>query len=185
MTSEKRHEQNKQLILATIECINKDGIEKTSIRNIATKAGVNSSAISYYFGSRNQLISKALEITMDNAFNIDDAKILDSDDYHIVLKKILMDWERGAKRYPGITKAHFDDLINDRIQGKTISKRVNRFIDDVYTILLFHGLEDSHENFMKLKLIFNGFTNYLLMPQIINYKSHKDDNVIESLVSMI
>ena len=52
----------KQAILdAAIELIREKSIDKISIRDIATKAGTNSAGISYYFGSRENLISESMK----------------------------------------------------------------------------------------------------------------------------
>jgi Transcriptional regulator len=56
-----QHANTKQAILdATINLISSKSIDKISIREIAAKAGSNSACISYYFGSKDDLIRECM-----------------------------------------------------------------------------------------------------------------------------
>ena len=87
----KREETKSKIILSTIECIEKFGIKDTTTRNISQLAGVNVSAISYYFQGRENLINIVYEKTLENAFSLDDISIDKNDEYKTVLRKILKD----------------------------------------------------------------------------------------------
>ena len=52
------------IVLATIDCINENGIEHLTTRMIAEKAGANIASINYYFRTKENLVNQALEITI-------------------------------------------------------------------------------------------------------------------------
>ena len=96
MASEKRQDIKNRIIGATIECIEKYGLNGATIRNIGDVADVNSSAISYYFGGRDKLLEIVWHITLENGFDLTDKGIKPSDDYMTVIKKILLETCEGA-----------------------------------------------------------------------------------------
>ncbi len=183
MKNEKRRKTKQEIIQAAITCINEHGLNNTTIRKIAQVAGVNSAAISYYFGSREELLTKAMEIALDNAFDFGGFQYMENDDYKTILKIILKDWKRGAAAYPGIFHAHFDDIINKRIDNNITLERINDFIDKVYQVITKHGLEETDLNFKKLKLIFGAFISTLIMPAAA-YPINDNDE-IEVLAEML
>ena len=164
MVNDKRQKTKEAILQATIECVNEEGLNGATIRKIAEYAGVNSSAISYYFGSRDALIEKVMEKTLDNAFDFNDFTFEDDEEYKQVLKEILEHWKGGALNYPGITHAHFNDIINKHTGSEATLKRVNRFIDKTYELLTQHGLSETKLNYKKLKLIFSAFIATILIP---------------------
>jgi len=184
MANDKRKKAQDDIITAAIDCISELGISDTTVRSIANKANVNPAAISYYFGSRDELIAIALKITLDNAFDLSDLEIDEADDYRSVLKQVLVDWQRGALAYPGICHAHFDEVLNDRLNSSVVTDRLIWFIDKVYALLRQHGLEPSEKNHAKLKIIFGSFISSIIMPKIAR-PSGIHDNYINLLVEMI
>jgi len=54
-----------KIIVAAIACIEESGLQSLTIRSIAAKAGVNSAAISYYFGTKEKLVEEALNRTLE------------------------------------------------------------------------------------------------------------------------
>lgn len=184
MTNERREKVKQDLIDATIECIAEKGLQNATIRNIAQKVGVNSSAISYYFGSRDKLVSEALDITLDNAFTLEDLDFTTAKDYKDVLRIILEDWKIGAKNHPGVCHAHFDDIINNQVQGNITTDRINSFIRKVYDILMNYGMDDNEISYGKLKLIFGSLISTIILPSIAS-PSSPAVNDIELLVDML
>jgi len=160
---DKREENKEKIITATINCIEKYGIKDTTTRNISQLAGVNISAISYYFQGRDNLINIVYDKTLENAFSIDDISIEKDDDYKTVLRKILKDWLQGAYAFPNITKAHFDSLINNSQQGQIMFDKINDFIDVVYAVLLEHNMPDEKIQREKLYTIFSALFGYILV----------------------
>ncbi len=183
MTMDKREKTKIDIINAAVQAIDEEGIDGATIRKIAGIAEVNSAAISYYFGSRDALISLALEQTLDNAFDFNDFKYSENDNYRRVLRAIFADWKQGAIAFPGITFAHFDDIINSRTHHEITKSRINDFINNVYKLLVKHGLSDSDENYKKLKLIFGAFISTLLMPDV-SYPQNSNDE-IDILINML
>lgn len=184
MANEKREKVKRDLIAATIECIAEKGLQNATIRNIAQKVGVNSSAISYYFGSRDKLVSKALDITLDNAFTLEDLDFTSVTNYKDVLKIILEDWKIGANNHPGVCHAHFDDIINNHVQSNITTDRINSFILKVYDILVKYGMDDNEKSYGKLKLIFGSLISTLILPSIASPTS-PTINDIDLLVDML
>jgi AcrR family transcriptional regulator len=183
MAGEKREKTKREIVQAAIECINEESLKNATIRKIADKAGVNSAAISYYFGSREELINQALEVTLDNAFDFDDFIYKKTDDYKTVLKTILEHWKPGVANYPGIFQAHFGGLMDGIETNEITVKRINLFFDNVYGILTEHGLEDNDKNYKRLRLIFVAFVSKFLMPEVAYPKGSEDE--IDILVDML
>ena len=57
-------EMELKIIEAAIACIEKYGYGETTVRKIAAQADVNVAAVNYYFGSKDELINRALEISL-------------------------------------------------------------------------------------------------------------------------
>ena len=183
MANEKRQKTMETILQAAVECVNEEGLAGATIRKIAQYAGVNSAAISYYFGSRDALIEKVMESTLDNAFDFSDFTFSDDAGYKEVLKEILDHWKWGALSYPGITHAHFDDIINKHTGSEATLKRVNEFIYNTYEVLTQHGLDNTVLNFKKLKLIFSAFIATLLIPDAAYPKGSNDQTDV--LIDML
>lgn len=104
--SEKEAPEQK-ILLATIECINEDGMQGVTVRRIAERAGVNVAAINYYFRSKNRLVDAALEQTMHNAFDEWIDIVQDrSRSIRLRLLDILQEMVWGVDAHPGLTRAH-------------------------------------------------------------------------------
>lgn len=180
-----KREQNKQnIIVTTIDCIATDGIAGATVRNITAKAGVNTAAISYYFGSRENLIDVALKETLRNAFDTNDIPRQPEDDYKTVFAATLVHWYDGAIQYPGITRAHFNEMINQGSGSETISAGFREFILGINQILIRHGLKDSPETLARLKMIFSSFLFGVLFRDIARPAEKKED-FIRLLVDML
>ncbi len=181
---DKREQAITQIILATIDCIAKDGIAGTTVRNITAKAGVNTAAINYYFGSRERLIEAALQETLKNAFDTDDIIRKPEDDYKTVLSATLSHWYDGAVLYPGITRAHFDEIVNQRNGAETLNTGFSKFILDIYDILVEHGLEASPAALARVKIIFGSFMFGVVFPDVARPAEKKED-FIRLLVDLL
>jgi AcrR family transcriptional regulator len=100
-----------KIIEAAIECIEKYGIQGATNRKIAEMAGVNSAAINYYFRSKDVLIRRVMQVTLHNAFDWADIDKLPGGTAAERCKAIFTDLIAGGSHYPGITRAHFYDLL--------------------------------------------------------------------------
>jgi AcrR family transcriptional regulator len=95
------------IILATIECIEKKGIHLVTVRDIAAQAKVNIAAVNYYFGSKTKLLQEALKFTLYNtlAENIEEFK-QQHPDPRAFTRAFFNDLLQGAMKFPNLTKAH-------------------------------------------------------------------------------
>lgn len=172
---DKREQTIMNIIVATIDCIAKDGIAGATVRSITSRAGVNTAAINYYFGSRENLIEAALQETLKNAFDTDDILRQPEDDYRTVFAATLGHWYDGIVLYPGITRAHFDEIVNNRSGAETINAGFRKFITDIYAILIQHGLPDSPDSYARLKMAFGAFMFGVVFPDIARPAEKKED----------
>ena len=123
-----------KIVEAAIACVEKYGISGTTNRRIAEIAGVNSAAINYYFRSKEALIDRVMKITLDNAFDWKDVEILPGGNANERCIAVFEHIIEGACNFPGITRAHFYDLL---IEGKEDSPAVGRLNE-----FLNHLVED-------------------------------------------
>ncbi|MCK5130313.1 MAG: TetR/AcrR family transcriptional regulator, partial [Clostridiales bacterium] len=185
-TTEKRKQARMMLILATVECIEERGIGGATIRNIAEKANVNSAAISYYFGGRDELVKQTLENSLENGFDLSDINIQDDDGYKVVLKKVLENWSQGVRNYPRISRTLFGNIVLDGPERENIANRTNQFINDIYNILVEHGLEDTRQNRISQSVMFSAFIIHLIMPEVAKIEEITgESSYIDSLIDTV
>jgi AcrR family transcriptional regulator len=135
--NEKPTNVEEKIIFATIDCIEKFGISGATNRQIAQMAGVNIAAINYYFRSKDVLIHRCMEITLKNAFDLSDFSPMPGVPAQERCIAILIDLIQGGYRYPGITRAHFYNLLAEGRYDSLLVEHVNRFIDEL--------VEDLHD----------------------------------------
>jgi AcrR family transcriptional regulator len=114
-----------KIIAATIDCIERDGIQNLTIRKIAREAGVNSAAINYYFGTKDALVETAMRQTLDEMMTMpeeifDAAKGEASDRIEAFFGSFL----EGLVRRRGIVKAH---LYEPLMEGNYETDFIRRF----------------------------------------------------------
>lgn len=110
----------RKIVLAAIECIERQGIHKVTIRSIAKEAGVNSAAINYYFRSKDKLVAKAMETTLGHLS--EDLRAIAGDRKRPIeerLRDLLEYFIEGAIRYPRVTRAH---LYEPFLEGSSESQ---------------------------------------------------------------
>jgi AcrR family transcriptional regulator len=129
-----------KIIGAAIECIERYGMQGTTIRRIADIAGVNSAAISYYFRSKDRLMDLAMAEALGNAFDWDD--FIASDDFppQERLLAILEDLMTGALRYPGTARALFYATLMEGDYDTPAMRRMNEFLEELLQDLRSRGL---------------------------------------------
>jgi AcrR family transcriptional regulator len=128
--NEKPDSVEQKIILTTIECIEKYGISGATNRQIAQMAGVNIAAINYYFRSKEILIQRCMEITLKNAFDLSDFPSMPGIPAQERCITVLMELIQGGFRYPGISRAHFHNLLAEGQQDPLLAGHLNRFIDE-------------------------------------------------------
>ena len=115
--------------MATISCIEKYGIHRTTIRQIGQEAGVNSAAISYYFRSKDALIQRALDIALNNAFDIENFK--DSIGLPISerLISVFEGMTIGSIKFPNLTRAFLSGLFTSTDDDAPVVRKLHAFLD--------------------------------------------------------
>ena len=143
-----------KIILATINCIEKEGMAGVTIRKIADAANVNSAAISYYFGSKDSLIDAALKQTLKEAFvtNLQEKLEQTGKNHKRALRAFLVEFLWGMNEYPGLTKAHLNEpLFHNNYRG-LIVKKFTIFLDDL-TEIAKEVLAEKNDEKMKMAIV--------------------------------
>ena len=167
----KSEEIKGNIILATINCIEQNGVQAVTIRKIAEMAKVNVAAINYHFGSKGKLFEIVMNATLNESFvqNINDYEEMWQTDTKIALKNFLEDTLAGAINYPNLTKAHISDAFNKNNLNSNSVRRTNDFLSE------FHGLisnilrsENEMENKMEVVQLFSVFLMTSMMPGLFD-----------------
>lgn len=151
--SQGKSSAREKIIVAAIECIEAHGLESLTIRSIAAKAGVNSAAINYYFGTKEKLVEEALNRALED-FKKTPEEILQTDDLDLKdrLQGFFGAFFDGLVRWPRIVKAHLQSPLLDGDYGSRFCDTFNSFLTD-----LLHRLEEmplvEHEQNPRLRII--------------------------------
>lgn len=123
-------EQEKNIIHAAIECIEREGIQGVTVRQIAEAADVNVAAINYYFRSKDRLLDRAMEQTLHNAFD-DWVALFDDEslDLRAQLTAILDEIVTGIRTYPGLSRAHLYEPLMEEKRDTRFAVRFRAFLD--------------------------------------------------------
>jgi AcrR family transcriptional regulator len=135
-----------KIISATIECLEKYGMQDTTNRKIAEMAGINSAAINYYFRSKEALVQRAMERTLANAFDWKDIATLPGNTAQEHCAAIFINLVEGGVNYPGLTRAHFYDLLSAGNYDTLIVKRLNEFVRSLVLDLKQYGLQMAQKD---------------------------------------
>ncbi len=134
-----------KIIEAAIDCIEEFGLKGATNRRIAEKAGVNLAAINYYFRSKENLIEKVMETTLHNAFDWEDIQKLPGSSAKERCIAVFEDLIEGGCKFPGISRAHFYDLIADGNYESQIVKRYTAFMENLTEDLYQRGTNLTRE----------------------------------------
>ena len=164
-----------KIITAAVECIEKYGIKGTTVRQIAEQAGVNIAAVNYYFRSKDLLIERCMQQTLHNAFDWEDLKQLPGDTAPEHCKAIFNHLLEGGMNYPGITRAHFYDLMVDGNYTPPLSMALEGFMDNLIMDMRAKGatLSDS-ELYLACAQITNAVFMFILTPALFKEKHGLD-----------
>ncbi len=72
--------RREQLIRATIQCIAAEGLSRTTVHNVATRAGLTAGMVNFHFNSKQQLLTATLQAVMDEFVAVVRAAIEDQQD---------------------------------------------------------------------------------------------------------
>jgi AcrR family transcriptional regulator len=164
-----RAENEEQIILATIECIETFGIHGATIRRIAQRAGVNSAAISYYFRSKEHLLQVAMERTLENAFDLNDFSDSVGKPVQERLTHIFSFLIEGALKFPGISRAHFyEPFIEGNYETPGV-EHINAFLSALETEILASSNSYTQQE-VRTKLVYLTSATMIypgLMPKLL------------------
>lgn len=119
-----------RILLTTIEILNTHGSEAVTTRRIAESAGVNTAAVNYHFGSRENLLKQAMDMTLSHLFQ-DWAMILARDELTLPEKVyFFLDYNlEGIARYPGLSRSYmFDRELSGYTRG-LFTEKLDEIID--------------------------------------------------------
>lgn len=153
-----------KLINAAIELFALEGYGSTSIRQIAQKAGVNSSLISYYFKGKQGLYNTALENQFDTVLNFVKKASSEKLDPEDVIKEYANTIAQLNKKSPLVAKIIFRELLEP---SQSFKKIINEKIG-----LLLNILSDAIEEGINRKIFRNDIdTHYivLMVAGIVNF----------------
>jgi AcrR family transcriptional regulator len=137
--NEEREDPRSRILVATIVCIERDGIEAVTTRRVANEAGVNSAAINYYFGSKENLLHQVLSQTLHETF---EQPLLDFDQYLadgktplLALRKVLYHYMQYASHYPRIAEAHIRDYMVKQDKQAAFSRGLRTLLEGLHSRL--------------------------------------------------
>jgi AcrR family transcriptional regulator len=124
-----------RILRAAIVCIERDGLDRASVRRIALEAGANVAAISYHFGSKDQLIAEVRAHTLRGALSQAitdlDALIAEGLPVRRALPRWLDDYLADAVRWPRITYLHLRDVLVEQDYRSVAARELDRFLDEL------------------------------------------------------
>ncbi len=142
----------KKILLATIDCIEEQGLESLTVRSIARAAGVNIAAINYYFGTKEKLVEEALRSTVDEFASLWQEAIEAEETSRERFRQFCRACMDGAHKFPGITKAHiYNPMIRDDYSGYFV-KRFNDILKDIIIEIQPQAPETADRD-LKMRLI--------------------------------
>jgi len=167
----------KKIINATIDCIEKYGIKGTTNRQIAKIAGVNGAAVNYYFRSKENLINICMETTLNNAFDWKDIQQLPGETAKEKCLAVFAEILKGGLKFPGISRAHFYDLVVDANYTSLVVSKLNGFLENLVQDLKKRGskLTDA-QLYLACTQITSAVITLILMPNIFENKFGVDFN---------
>lgn len=124
------NDTKKRIVLAAIGILESDGAAGITVRRIAGKAGVNTAAVNYHFGSKANLMDFVLKSTMGHAFD-DWVHVARTDGLGpgAMLYCLLSLVMEGVSRFPGLVETHLFDPAVRREARLSFSREFDGFID--------------------------------------------------------
>lgn len=115
MVAAEEKSTQQRILEAVITGIEKYGIDQLTTRKIAEEAEANIASINYYFRSKDELVTQALQSTAEHML-ADVKATLDEGQGSLreVLEEIFFYMIEGAARYPNITTAHVYPAIVEK-----------------------------------------------------------------------
>ena len=143
-----------RIVLATLSCIERDGISSMTVRGIAQEAKVNTAAINYYFGTKGRLVDQVLTQTLreglsgslDEFEQIIDAK---GGDIRTALTDFLPLFFGQMINWPRLAEAQLHDALTEQNYEGPAIPETNSFLERFLAIvrpILPKRTETDHRN---------------------------------------
>ena len=156
-----------QIIRAAIECIEKYGLAGVTNRRIAEIANVNHAAINYYFRSKENLIAKVMELTVNVVFDWKKFDIQPGLSAKNRCISIFENMVKGGCDYPEIMRAHFYGIMNELNNDSSIMHPYNTFMIKLQQDLMDRGTKIPQEELqLALTQIASACFMVILVPKL-------------------
>ncbi len=180
--TEKEQSTQEAILLATIDCINENGIEHLTTRMIAERAGANIASINYYFRTKDQLVNQALKITITHMLE-DVIEAIDDDNlpFRQKLTDLFYYLISGARNNPGITTAHLYSLVVEKDYDSVSAQSFLAAFENIRERLLENFPQDDPAQLsIVLSTIFSAILFMMLTPDFFpmdeQYQSKDDEH---------
>lgn len=165
---EEKESTKEKILYTTLQVIENEGINAVTVRKIAIAAEVNVAAVNYHFGSKEELLEKAMEFSLYHAFK---DPLHEIEENKLSIKQavyfLLHDWFEGMIRYPGISKAQlFKPFISNNYESLFVVK-LNLFLENFISKLKDNGeLIDEHNFRLSIVQIISAIILPGIMPNL-------------------
>ena len=122
-----------RIFLATLTCIERDGLSSMTVRAIAEEAQVNTAAINYYFGTKAHLVEQVLIRTLreglDGSLDELDGLIGSTDgDIKAALREFLPMFFGQMLNWPKLSEAQLHDALTQQDYDSPAIAETNSFL---------------------------------------------------------
>lgn len=105
------------ILLKIREIVSEKGLNALSIRGLAKELGCSVGTIYYYFPSKDELITSAIENVWEDIFKLDEAITYAS--FSSYIEDVFLHITKGVKKYPNFFTLHTVMLQTDRHKAKS------------------------------------------------------------------
>jgi AcrR family transcriptional regulator len=143
-----------RIFMATLSCIEKDGLDSVTVRAIAREAQVNTAAINYYFGTKARLIDQVLSRTLKEGLDgsLDEFEELiasRSGNIGAALREFIKVFFGQMLNWPRLAVAQLHDALSNQHYDGPAIKQTNSFLSrflDIVRPILPGRTEDEQRN---------------------------------------
>ncbi len=123
-----------RILVATLECFERFGVEGTTVRRIADLAQVNVAAVNYYFGSKDRLVDEALAASLNQVFpdaarELGEAIQQEFGDVRRGTERFLRAFFLVAFKWPRTAYAHLRPVLAEQQYDGPAVAAFRRFVD--------------------------------------------------------
>ena len=124
-----------KMIETTVHILQQQGFKKATVRSIAKAAGVNIASVRYYFGSKAELVSAAVESIWNDIFHHPEDKTVFQDTLSCI-RWMYRQMEYGCQQYPGFFTHHALGFVQqDTADGKQQMRQTwQHILDALYNV---------------------------------------------------